>query len=109
MPFMATERWLMLGVEAGGDRQELHEVIRTHSRAVREAMAHGAENDLLDRLAGDEAFAGVDVETLRLQLDPSRYTGRAPAQVREFSQGPLRTLYDSLTRFAAPDEAKVSV
>ena len=29
MPFMATERWLMLGVSAGGDRQGLHEVIRT--------------------------------------------------------------------------------
>ena len=38
MPFMATERWLMLGVAAGGDRQALHEVIRRHSLAVADAV-----------------------------------------------------------------------
>ena len=31
LPFMATEEILMAGVQAGGDRQELHEVIRVHS------------------------------------------------------------------------------
>ena len=41
MPFMATERWLMLGVAAGGDRQALHEVIRRHSLAVADAVSAG--------------------------------------------------------------------
>ena len=50
MPFMATERWLMLGVQAGGDRQALHEVIRRHSLAVAEAVSAGQPNDLLERL-----------------------------------------------------------
>ena len=59
MPFMATERWLMLGVGAGGDRQALHEVIRRHSLAVAEAVSRGAPNDLLDRLAADPAFRRV--------------------------------------------------
>ena len=107
MPFMATERWLMIGVEAGGDRQTLHEVVRQYSRAVSEAMAEGAENDLLDRLSGDAAFAHLDANSLRAELDSARYIGRAPEQVKEFSTGPLKVLLDSLTNYAAPDEAKV--
>jgi adenylosuccinate lyase len=91
MPFMATERWLMLGVAAGGDRQALHEVVRRHSLAVHEAVSRGEPNDLLERLASDPAFAGVPAESLRQELDPRRYVGRAPEQVLEF-----------LTEFAAP-------
>src|SRR5207249_3436803 len=54
LPFLATERLLMRGVKAGGDRQRLHEVIRTHSLAVAQAVAEqGAPNDLLERLARD--------------------------------------------------------
>jgi adenylosuccinate lyase len=109
MPFMATERWLMLGVEAGGDRQTLHEVIRRHSRAVSEAMANGAENDLLERLAADETFSLVDANALRAELDPKRYIGRAPEQVHEFSEGPLKELYETLSEYEAPDEAKVTL
>jgi adenylosuccinate lyase len=109
MPFMATERWLMLGVEAGGDRQTLHEVIRRHSRAVSEAMASGAENDLLERLAADYAFSAVDVDALRAELDPGRYIGRAPEQVGEFTEGPLKKLYATISRYEAPDEAKVTL
>jgi adenylosuccinate lyase len=84
MPFMATERWLMLGVGAGGDRQELHEVIRRHSLAVAEAVSRGEPNDLLGRLSRDPAFAPVPVETLQAELQPSSYTGRAEQQVGEF-------------------------
>jgi adenylosuccinate lyase len=109
MPFMATERWLMLGVEAGGDRQTLHEVIRDHSRAVSEAMANGAENDLLARLAGDAAFSVVDADALRSELDPTRYIGRAPEQVWDFLEGPLKELHETLIEYSAPDEAKVTI
>lgn len=84
MPFMATERWLMLGTAAGGDRQSLHEVVRVHSLAVAEAVSRGEPNTLLDRLAAAPEFAGVPAETLRAELDPVRYTGRAPEQVGEF-------------------------
>ncbi len=92
MPFMATERWLMLGVAAGGDRQALHEVIRRHSLAVADAVAQGAPNDLLDRLGGDPAFAGIPASDLRAQLDPANYTGRATRQVDEFLEEYLRPL-----------------
>jgi adenylosuccinate lyase len=92
MPFMATERWLMLGVAAGGDRQALHEVIRRHSLAVADAVAQGVPNDLLDRLGGDPAFAGIPASDLRAQLDPANYTGRATRQVGEFLEEYLRPL-----------------
>jgi adenylosuccinate lyase len=92
MPFMATERWLMLGVAAGGDRQALHEVIRRHSLAVADAVAQGAPNDLLERLGADPAFAGIPAADLRAQLEPVNYTGRAARQVGEFLEDYLRPL-----------------
>ena len=92
MPFMATERWLMLGVAAGGDRQALHEVIRRHSLAVADAVAQGAPNDLLERLGADPAFAGIPAADLRAQLEPVNYTGRATRQVGEFLEEYLRPL-----------------
>jgi adenylosuccinate lyase len=85
LPFLVTERLLMRGVKAGGDRQRLHEVIRTHALAVAQAMAEqGAPNDLLDRLARDPAFAALHVALGRDELDPAAYVGRAPRQVDEF-------------------------
>ncbi len=85
LPFLATERLLMRGVKAGGDRQRLHEVIRTHSLAVAQAVAErGAPNDLLDRLARDPAFKPLKVAVGPDELDPAAYTGRAPRQVDDF-------------------------
>ena len=58
LPFMATENILMAAVAAGGDRQDLHERIRQHSQAAAAVVKQqGGENDLLDRLRQDKAFA----------------------------------------------------
>jgi adenylosuccinate lyase len=82
LPFMATEEILMAGVQAGGDRQELHERIRVHSQAAaKEVKEHGRSNDLMDRLKSDSLFAKVD---LQAALDPLRFIGRAPEQVDRF-------------------------
>mgnify|MGYP000178213357 CR=1 FL=1 len=82
LPFMATENILMGAVAAGGDRQDLHERIRRHSQAAAAMVKQeGAPNDLLDRLAADPAFAGVDLDAT---LDPRQYIGRAAEQVDEF-------------------------
>jgi adenylosuccinate lyase len=84
LPFMATEEVLMHAVRAGGDRQALHERIRRHSLAAKERLVAGAEdNDLLERLRADEAFAAVhgDLDGL---LDPKRHVGLAPRQARRF-------------------------
>jgi adenylosuccinate lyase len=110
MPFMATERWLMLGVGAGGDRQALHEVIRRHSMDVADAVSGGAANDLLDRLAADLAFKGVPVAVLQAELDPARYTGRAGLQVGEFLSEYLHPLLERARPLAAEAEtAEVAV
>ena len=82
LPFMATENILMAAVAAGGDRQDLHERIRQHSQdAASEVKQQGKPNDLLDRLAQDEAFANVDLSAL---MDPQQFVGRSPEQVVEF-------------------------
>ncbi len=82
LPFMATEEILMAAVQSGGDRQELHEVIRQHSQlASAEVKQHGRPNDLITRLQSEDAFASVD---LAGTLDPTRYIGRAPEQVDAF-------------------------
>jgi len=82
LPFMATENLLMAAVQQGGDRQALHEVIRAHSQAAAAAVkSEGRPNDLLDRLAADDHFKGID---LAAALEPSQYVGRAPEQVDAF-------------------------
>ena len=96
LPFMATEEILMAAVKAGGDRQELHELIRSHSQvAAEQVKLHGKSNDLLDRLRREPAFAGVNLDEV---LDPSRYIGRAPMQVLQFVERvaePVRQRYAS--------------
>jgi adenylosuccinate lyase len=94
MPFMATERWLLLGVTAGGDRQALHEVIRRHSLVAAEAVARGEPNDLLERLALDPAFRNVPATSLQAELQPANYTGRASQQVTEFLEEYLQPLLE---------------
>ncbi len=82
LPFMATENILMAAVAQGGDRQDLHERIRQHSHAAAAKIKNeGGENDLLERLAADPAFAKVD---LKAEMNPANFIGRAPQQVDEF-------------------------
>ena len=84
LPFMATESLLVRAVQAGGDRQQAHEVIRGHSIAAARAMKdEGRANDLLERLAADPAFP-VRADDLRAVTDPARFVGRAPQQVDDF-------------------------
>ena len=82
LPFMATENLLMAAVGLGGDRQNLHEVIRTHSHAVMADLKSGArKNDLLERLQREPEFARVNFEKV---LAEGRFSGRATEQVEEF-------------------------
>ena len=83
LPFMATENIIMAGVKAGGDRQELHEVIRTHSHEAARQVKDGGENDLLDRVAADPGI-GLTREQIDKTLRLEDYVGRAPQQVDEF-------------------------
>jgi len=90
LPFIATENLMMEGVKRGGDRQALHEIIRTCSMAATARMKEGEPCDLLHRLAAEPAFAMTEAE-MEAVLDPRLYTGRCAAQVEAFleSAAPL--------------------
>lgn len=84
LPFMATEGILMAAVSKGGDRQELHEAIRTHSmEAGMRVKSEGLSNDLLDRIRNDARFEKVK-DRLDDLCDARLFVGRAPQQVAEF-------------------------
>ena len=84
LPFMATETLLVRAVQAGGDRQAAHEVIRRHSIAAARAMKdEGRPNDMLERLAADPEWP-VTVAELRTAIEPSHFIGRAAHQVDDF-------------------------
>ena len=109
LPFMATENILMACVKRGGDRQELHEVIREHSHA---AAAHvkqdGGENDLLDRLAADAAI-GMTRHEIEEVLDLEAFVGRAPQQVVDFLDGDLAPVLDRHRRDLLGQTSEVRV
>lgn len=84
LPFMATENIMMDAVKRGGNRQELHERIRVHSmEAGKRVKVEGKDNDLLERIANDDAF-GVTLDELKNLLKPEKYVGRSSEQVTEF-------------------------
>ncbi|WP_282629076.1 adenylosuccinate lyase [Empedobacter sedimenti] len=92
LPFMATEYIIMEGVKNGGDRQELHEIIRTHSmEAARQVKMEGKANDLIERIIADDNVK-IDKEKLVELLDPKNFTGFASEQTEEF----LKDLIDPI-------------
>lgn len=98
LPFMATENILMEAVRAGGDRQDLHEAIRSHSmEAGKVVKAEGKPNDLIERLAKDPLFAKV-APMFKDILDPKLFIGRAPQQVEDYLAGTVRPLIASLSK-----------
>ena len=83
LPFIATENILMEGVKRGGNRQELHEVIRTCSMEATARMKNGQPCGLLEALAERPEF-NLTKEEMNEILNPSLYIGRCPDQVDKF-------------------------
>jgi adenylosuccinate lyase len=82
LPFMATENLLMAAVQAGGDRQDLHERIRVHAIEAARRRNEGAEqSDLIERIRSDPAFPRIDYDKV---LEPRSFIGRCSQQVDEF-------------------------
>ena len=106
LPFMATENIMMDAVKRGGNRQELHERIRTHSMAASKRIKEdGEENDLLQRIAADPAF-GVTLEELEAILVPEKYVGRAPEQTEDFLK---ETVAAALAPYEAMETEKAEI
>ena len=94
LPFMATENIMMDAVKAGGDRQELHERIRTLSmQAGKTVKEEGKENNLLELIAADDAF-GLTLDELKESMDPSKYVGRSTRQVEVFLRDVINPILD---------------
>lgn len=85
LPFLATENLLMEAVKRGGDRQQLHEIIRRCSMEATANMKNGEPCDLMQRLSREPAF-GLTERELNELLDPRLYIGRCPEQVERFLQ-----------------------
>ncbi len=83
LPFIATENLMMEGVKRGGDRQQLHEIIRTCSMDATARMKNGESWDLLADLAQHSEF-GMSREEMEGVLDPTLYTGRCAEQVTAY-------------------------
>ncbi len=84
LPFMATENIMMDAVKAGGDRQELHEKIRTLSmEAGKNVKVEGRDNNLLELIAAEESF-GLSLDELKLLMEPSKYVGRSVIQCEKY-------------------------
>ena len=84
LPFIATENLMMAAVKRGGDRQQIHEVIREASMDATAKMKNGERWDLVAALAENPAF-GMTAEEIRAELQPARYIGRCPEQVTAFT------------------------
>lgn len=83
LPFMATENIMMESVKRGGDRQELHEIIRVYSHeAAYRVKAEGKSNNLIELIAADSRIP-LSREEILEQLEPSKYIGRSASQVEE--------------------------
>ena len=107
LPFMATENIMMRAVEAGGDRQELHERLRVHSHAAAaNVKLEGKENDLIKRIAADEAF-GLTEEEINTLLLPEKYIGRSVHQTEEFIQDVAQPIIDKYFVGGSESELKV--
>ncbi|HEY5563347.1 MAG TPA: adenylosuccinate lyase [Clostridiaceae bacterium] len=95
LPFMATENILMEAVKLGGDRQELHESIRTHSMAAaKRVKEEGLNNDLIERIIKDKIFNMTKDEILSA-INPDKFIGRAPGQVDDFIKNIVGPILDS--------------
>ncbi|WP_027388146.1 adenylosuccinate lyase [Chryseobacterium gregarium] len=94
LPFMATEYIIMEEVKAGGDRQEIHEVIRVHSmEASKKVKEEGKENDLIERILNDHSLK-LDKSKLKEVLDPKNFIGFAPIQTEEFIANEVQPILD---------------
>lgn len=84
LPFMATENIMMESVKRGGNRQELHELLRVHSHAAAaKVKLEGGQNDLIDRIANDPAIP-LTRQEIEATLDPAAFIGRSVSQVDSF-------------------------
>ena len=107
LPFMATENIMMESVKRGGNRQELHELLRVHSHAAAaKVKLEGGQNDLIDRSANDPEIP-LTRQEIEATLDPSAFIGRSVSQVDSFLQTVAQPIIDRYCTQELTGELKV--
>lgn len=105
LPFMATENIMMESVKRGGDRQQLHEIIRVYSHeAAAKVKLEGKRNDLIDKIAADDRIPLTKEEILS-ELDPAKYIGRCVSQTEEF----VSNVIEPILKKYSTDDVKVEL
>ena len=95
LPFMATENIMMDAVKNGGNRQELHEIIRTLSmEAGKNVKVEGKDNNLLELIAESSDFP-MGLEELEACMDPAKYVGRSPRQVEVYLRDVINPILEA--------------
>lgn len=86
---------MMDAVKAGGDRQELHEEIRTLSmQAGENVKKRGLDNNLLELIAEDDCFP-LTLEQLKESMKPELYVGRSVIQVEKYLSAVIAPILDA--------------
>ncbi len=107
LPFMATENIMMESVKRGGDRQELHEIIRVYSHeAAARVKLNGESNNLIEKIAEDSRIPLTREEIIK-ELDPAKYTGRSASQTEEFVEEVIKPILSR--HYTAPVRAVLNV
>lgn len=107
LPFMATENIMMESVKRGGNRQELHEIIRVYShKAAAGVKLEGKPNNLIDLIAEDENIP-LSREEIIKELDPAKYIGRSVSQVEEFLKNVAKPLIEKYYDGPVGEELKI--
>ncbi len=108
LPFMASENIMMDAVQKGGNRQELHEKIRTYAmQAGKRVKEEGLDNNLIELILEDPSF-GLKREDIEAVLVPENYTGRSSEQVTEFLAECVKPLLDKYADMTH-EEAEINV
>ncbi|MFL0249831.1 adenylosuccinate lyase [Clostridium neuense] len=95
LPFMATENIMMEAVKRGGDRQELHEVIREYSmETAKRIKQEGLTNDLIDKIKKNPVFKLTEKEIDEI-IDPKKFTGRSAGQVEDYINECVKPVLES--------------
>jgi len=98
LPFIATENIMMAAAKKGGDRQELHEIIRQCSLKASENIKSGKKSNLINILLSHPQLK-LDKDEISKILSPKKYVGRAVSQTKSFLKK-HRQLYQNAKPFA---------